>query len=242
MKPLIGITTYGVSELRTHSRHYEHHYGVPADYVAAVRRAGGGTVLLPPGEDSIDRWVVAVDGVIVTGGTDIDPDIYGGDGADTRIRTIDRPRDDMELALTHAVLDAGIPALFVCRGLQVLNVARRGTLHAHLPDLGKGDLHRNTAGVWTNHAVEVRSGSLLASAMGATAANPISGHHQAVDRVGDGLDIVAVAPDDVIEGLELPDHPWAVAVQWHPEVTAVGDGTQQGLFDALVRAAESWIS
>lgn len=239
MKPLIGITTYGMSELRADSRHYEHHYGVPADYVDAVRRAGGATMLLPPGDHSIERWLDAVDGVIVTGGTDIDPDIYGGEPVDSRFRPPDRARDDMEIELTTAALDAGVPTFFVCRGLQVLNVALGGTLHAHLPDIGKGDLHRSGDGVWTQHAVEVESGSRLAEAMGTTVATPKSGHHQGVDEVGEGLNIAAVAPDGVIEGLELPDHPWAVGVQWHPELTAAQDQTQQRIFDALVRAADS---
>ncbi len=239
MKPLIGITTYGMSELRADSRHYEHHYGVPADYVDAVRRAGGAAMLLPPGDDSIERWLDAVDGVIVTGGTDIDPDIYGGEAVDSRFRPPDRARDDMEIALTRAVLDVGVPTFFVCRGLQVLNVALGGTLHAHLPDIGKGDLHRTPAGAWTQHSVEVEPGSRLAAAMGAIAAAPKSGHHQAVDQVGEGLNIAAVAPDGVIEGLEVPDHPWAVGVQWHPELTAAQDQTQQHSFEALVRAAGS---
>ena len=239
MKPLIGICTYGPSEIRTDSKHYEHHYAVPTEYVAAVRRAGGATALLSPGEDTVDRWLVAFDGVIISGGTDVDPRLYGGDADDPRILAVDHTRDDMEMTLGRAVLAAGIPTLFVCRGLQVLNVLFGGTLHPHLPDLGKGDIHRNEDGLWTNHAVHVESGSLLATAMGASEASTTSGHHQAVDRLGEALEIVAVAPDGVVEGLEVPGHRWAVAVQWHPEVTAAEDATQQGIFDALVRAAAS---
>ena len=238
MKPLIGVSTYGSSHLQTNSRYYERHYAVPADYIDAVRRAGGATVLLSPGEDSIERWLVAVDGVLFTGGTDVDPDTYGGDAADSRIRAIDRERDDQEIALTRATLDAGIPALFICRGLQVLNVALGGSLLAHLPDIGEGGLHRDAVGGWTNHVVEVESESRLAAAMGTAVANPASAHHQAVDRVGEGLDVVAVAPDGVIEGLEVANHPWAVAVQWHPEITAAEDARQQGIFESLVRAAQ----
>lgn len=237
MKPLIGICAYGPLEIRTDSRHYEHHYAVPTEYVDAVRRAGGATVLLSGGEDSVDRWLVALDGVIVTGGTDVDPRMYGGDADNARVRAVAPSRDDMEMALGRAVLATGIPTLFVCRGLQVLNVLLGGTLHPHLPDLGRGDIHRNEDGLWTKHAVNVESGSLLATAMGATGASPTSGHHQGVDRLGERLEIVAVAPDGVIEGLEVPGHTWAVAVQWHPEVTAAEDATQQGIFDALVRAA-----
>lgn len=236
MNPLIGITTYGVSELGTDSRHYAEHYAVPAQYIDAVRRAGGSTVLLPPGGESIERWLGAVDALVVTGGSDVQAHRYGGDPSHPRIEAGDGPRDEMELALTDAVLGTDVPTLFVCRGMQVLNVACGGTLHPHVPDLGNGDIHRNDEGLWTEHLVEVEPGSALAKAMDATEASPISGHHQAVDRIGDGLRVVARAPDGVVEALEYTDHPWAIGVQWHPEVTAATDPTQQSIFNALVRA------
>jgi putative glutamine amidotransferase len=213
---------------------------IPQEYVAAVRRAGGVPVLFPPGEEEVERWLSAVDAVIVAGGTDLSPTLYGADGDDPRIFPVDQPRDATELLLTKALLVGDTPCLFICRGLQVLNVASGGTLHAHLPDAGLFDgvdIHRNEVGLWTNHGVEVVAGSRLAQAMGATVAEPVSGHHQGVDRVGSGLDIVAVASDGVVEGLEVRDHRWAVAVQWHPELTADKDQSQQGIFDGLIGVA-----
>lgn len=187
MKPLIGITTYGLSEYRVESLHYERHYLIPDEYVAAVRRAGGVPVLLPPGEESLGQWIDAVQGVIVSGGTDLDPTRYGADPADGRFYPADRPRDQTELDLASAVLAADLPTLFVCRGLQILNTVFGGSIHPHLPDLeslGGVDIHRIEVGLWTTHQVEVVAKSRLATAMGATRSSPISGHHQGVDRVG----------------------------------------------------------
>lgn len=242
MKPLIGISIYGLSEYRVQSNHYERHYLIPDEYVAAVRRAGGVPILFPPGEEAVERWLDVVDGVVMAGGTDISPALYGSDSDDQRVFPVDERRDATELALTKALLTADIPALYVCRGLQMLNVALGGTLHPHLPDAGLvagADIHRDDVGLWTTHDVEVVLESRLALAMGTTAAESVSGHHQAVDRVGSGLDVVAVAPDGVIEGLEVRAHRWAVAVQWHPELTAGEDPVQQNIFDALVRAGTS---
>ncbi len=242
MKPLIGISVYGLSEYRVESNHYEHHYLIPDEYVAAVRRAGGVPILLPPGEESVERWLDIVDGVIMAGGTDLSPALYGSDIGDKRVFPVDAPRDATELTLTRALLAADIPTLYVCRGLQMLNVVCGGSLHPHLPDAGLAvgaDIHRDDVGLWTTHEVAVVSGSRLARAMGTTAAKAVSGHHQGVDRVGTGLDVVAVAPDGVIEGLEASEQRWAVAVQWHPELTASEDPIQQSIFDALIQASTS---
>jgi putative glutamine amidotransferase len=121
----------------------------------------------------------------------------------------------------------------------VLNVALGGTLHEHLPDVvGEGLAHREaTPQGEERHAVEVEPGSRLATAMGAMRAEPVSSHHQAPDRIAPALRVVARAADGTIEGLELPEHPWLLAVQWHPELSAATDPTQQRLFDELVKAA-----
>ncbi len=242
MKPVVGISTYGLSEYQVQSDHYDRHYLIPDEYVAAVRRAGGVPVLLPPGEELVERWLDAVDGVIMAGGTDLSPALYGEDNRDLRVFPADLPRDRTELALVNALLAADIPTLYVCRGLQMLNVVLGGSLHTHIPDAGIAngvDIHRNGAGLWTTHRVEVVAKSKLARAMGTTSVEPVSGHHQGVDRVGAGLDVVAIAPDGVIEGLEVRNQRWAVAVQWHPELTAAEDPTQQRIFRALIGAASS---
>lgn len=233
MQPLIGLTMYGRIERPMPTEHYEEHFSVPVVYVDAIRRAGGVPVLLPPGEAHTDRWLDLLDGVVVAGGTDIDPGRYG------QVRTpavliADPERDDAEIALTRGVLDRDLPALFVCRGMQILNVTLGGTLHHHIPDLGMGDIHRDTEGLWAYHDVEAVEGSLVAEAMGAANVMTYSGHHQAIDEIAAGLTVTASAPDGIIEALEVDDATWAVGVQWHPEVSAHDDRTQQALFDTLV--------
>lgn len=237
MQPVIGITTYGRTEHPAPSEHYAEHYTVPTAYVDAVRRAGGVPVLLPPGEDHWESWIDAVDGIILSGGTDVAPRHYGGDPADERIEVSSDERDDTEMALCRALADSTTPTLLICRGPQVLNVALGGTLHAHLPDVITLDIHRDHAGMWTTHDVEATPGSLVARAMGTPHATTYSGHHQGIDQVAARLTVSAVAPDGIIEAIELPDHPWLIGVQWHPEVTAHSDSTQQALFDDLIRHA-----
>ena len=220
-KAIIGISTSGRSEGYIKSRHYEEYFSVPAPYVDAVRRAGGMPLLLPPGEDEWAPLLPLLDGVILSGGTDIDPAEYGGDRWNPHLLPPDAERDRSELTLARRLLDEGErPLLCICRGLQVLNVAAGGTLHEHIPDIRDEDIHRNETGLWAMQAVHVESDSLIAEVMGVTALRPSSGHHQAVKDLGAGLRVSAVAADGIIEALEAPDHPWLIAVQWHPEVTA----------------------
>lgn len=237
MNPLVGITTYGRVERPAPTGHYAEHYTLPAMYVDAVRRAGGVPVLLPPGEENWQVWLDRCDAFLVSGGTDIDPSRYGRPRTE-RIEKADHERDESELTLTSALVERRQPALFVCRGLQALNVALGGTLHGHIPDLAIGDIHRDVVGSWAYHDVTAVEGSLVAEAMGTLVAKPVSGHHQAIDELADPLRVTATAPDGLIEAVELSDHPHLVGVQWHPEVTAAEDPTQQGLFDQLVAAAE----
>ena len=237
-KPFIGITTGGRSEGYIKSRHYDEFYSLAAPYVDAVRRAGGIPLLIAPGEREWWEILPLLDGVIVTGGTDIDPAEYGGDRWNPHVLPADRERDHSELGLARRLLDEGeMPLLCICRGLQVLNVAAGGTLHEHIPDIRDDDIHRNEAGLWAMQEVQVESDSLIAEVMGLTALRTSSGHHQAVKAVAPGLRVVATAADGIIEALEKPGHPWLIAVQWHPEVTAGQDPSQQALFDALVQKA-----
>ena len=239
-KPYIGITTGGRSEGYIQSRHYDQFYSVPAPYVDAGAagwrhpaycfRRGSRT--------SGRRLLPLLAGVIITGGTDIDPAEYGGDRRNPHVLPPDAERDRSELSLVRHLLDEGeTPLLCICRGLQVLNVAAGGTLHEHIPDIRADDIHRNEAGLWAMQEVHVESGSLIAEVMGLTSLKTSSGHHQAVKDVAAGLRVVARAADGIIEALELPGHPWLIAVQWHPEVTAARDPSQQALFDALVAKA-----
>lgn len=227
--PRIGITTYG--------RSAGNRYTLPAEYVDAVRRAGGLPLLIAPGDTRIDDYLDLVDGLVLTGGGDIDPGHYGGSTHDT-LYSVDRERDEMELQLVRAVLRRRTPTFGVCRGAQILNVAMGGSLIEHLPlEVGETVLHRAPPREPTPHAVQVTPGSRLAAVLGTTELQPMSWHHQAIRRLADGLEVVARAPDGTIEAVELPSHPWLIAVQWHPELTARTDPTQQRLFDALVAAA-----
>lgn len=230
-RPVIGITTYGRNE--------ENQFVLPSEYVDAVRRAGGTPVLLPPGETAIDDWLAIADGIILAGGGDLDPTRYGGDGHES-IYMIDAERDEGELALTRQVLASGHPTLGICRGTQVINVALGGTLHAHLPDVvGDSISHRLPPREPTAHSIDVVAASRTAAVFGRTSFEAASWHHQAIDRVGAGLTVVAHAPDGTIEAIELEAHRWLLAVQWHPELTAARDPIQQSVFDALVEVART---
>ncbi len=236
-RPVIGITSGGRSEGYIQSRHYREFYSTPAPYVDAVRRAGGVALLIPPGE-AWEHVLPLLDGLVVTGGTDIDPDHYDGDSRNPHILPVDAERDESELRLVrHLLIEREKPLLCICRGLQVLNVAAGGTLHEHIPDIRDEDIHRDEAGLWAMQDVHVEADSLIAEVMGLTRLSTSSGHHQAIKALGPGLRVVAVAEDGIIEAVETSGHPWLIAVQWHPEVTAAHDASQQALFDALVAKA-----
>jgi putative glutamine amidotransferase len=227
--PIIGLTAYGRGE--------DERFNLPAEYVDSVRRAGGVAVLLPPGEARPREWLAALDGLLLAGGGDLDPRTWNGSELETTYG-VDGDRDANELELALAAIECELPTLCICRGLQVLNVALGGTLHAHLPDVvGEEVLHRLPPRVPTPHPVKVAPGSRLAALLGTREIEPVSWHHQAVDALGSGLEVVARAADGVIEAVELADHSRLVAVQWHPELSSQRDPAQQRLFDWLVDEA-----
>ncbi|MEJ7138963.1 gamma-glutamyl-gamma-aminobutyrate hydrolase family protein [Amphibiibacter pelophylacis] len=227
----IGISTYPVNP--------DDRYTLPAAYVAAVVRAGGTPLLLPPvGAAHAAVWLDGLDGLVLAGGGDIDPERYQGRGHDT-IYNLSAERDSTELALARLALDGQLPTLAVCRGLQIINTLLGGSLHPHLPDVvGEATLHRAPPRDPVPHAVRVEAGSGLAALIGEQV-ETASWHHQAVDRLADGLTAVAWAPDGVIEAVESAQHPQLMAVQWHPELTADIDSSQQRLFDQLVAWART---
>ena len=229
--PLIGLTTY--------HRNGDHKFDLPAEYVDAVRRGGGIPVLVPPGESRWEDVLQRLDAVVLTGGGDVSPEAYGGSDHPT-LYMVDHERDASELSLARRAVDAGLPTLGICRGTQVLNVALGGTLVEHLPDVvGEEVSHRAPPREPIHHAVAVEPGSRLADVVGRLEFDCASWHHQSLKDVAPGLDVVAHAPDGTIEAVELVDHPWLIAVQWHPELTAADDATQQRLFDALAAAASA---
>lgn len=227
--PMIGLTTYG--------RDDRNRFSLPAEYVDAVRRAGGIPLLIAPGEQNWQQLFKQLDGLILTGGGDMDPAHYKGNNHET-VYMVDHERDEIELVLARQILKTGLPTFGICRGLQIINVALGGSLIEHLPDeIGDAVVHRLPPSAPTRHAISVAPSSQLARIMGATEIHTASWHHQAIRELATDLSITARASDGVIEAVELPSHPWLVAVQWHPELTAADDITQQRLFDALVEAA-----
>jgi putative glutamine amidotransferase len=237
--PLIAITTYPADDSADR-------INLPPEYVDCVRRAGGRAVLVPPGEPDVRGLLDNVDGVLLTGGGDIDPSLWDGPAHETVYMT-SIVRDSMEIELARLAVERATPLLAICRGMQVLNVALGGTLHVHVPDVvGDSVTHRlpPPGGVvhpgWkgaTPHSVSVEPSSRLADVLCATEVEPMSWHHQAVDRLGEGLRAVAWAPDGIVESIELDGHPSLFAVQWHPELTAADDPTQARLFETFVSAA-----
>lgn len=229
---LVGISSYARNgtEVRV--------FSLPTGYVDAVRAAGAVPIVLPVGEPQPGRLLTPLSALIVSGGGDIDPKTYGG-GLHETVYSVCEERDQFEFALTRAALeDTRVPMLCICRGLQVLNVVCGGTLHVHLPDVvGDAVDHRRPERKPTAHTVRIDPDSRLAAILGVTECEVVSWHHQAINQLGDGLRPVAWAADGVIEAVEHVDHPWCLAVQWHPEMQP-GDPVQQRLFRALVGATE----
>ena len=229
MAPLIGITTYGRDE--------DNRFPLPGEYVDSIRRAGGIPVLIPPGDADPDALLSRVDALLLAGGGDLDPQHYRGQSHESIYMT-DSERDSTELQLARAVVDRQFPTFCICRGIQVLNVAMGGTLHEHLPDVvGEEINHRLPPREPTPHAISVRPDTRLHAIVGEAQFAAASWHHQAIRDVASGLRVSAEAPDGTIEAVEMDEHPWLVAVQWHPELTAHHDQTQQRLFDAFVKVA-----
>jgi putative glutamine amidotransferase len=226
-KPLIGITTY-VEPTSWGAWHAEAAL-VPYDYVRAVERAGGRAILVPPDEDGVDELLDAVDGLIFSGGNDLDPSGYGAD-AHPATNGTNPPRDRGELALLEAALDRDLPVLAICRGVEVLNVVRGGDLVQHLPEVVGHEEHREVVGEFSEHRVRVDPSSRLGDVRGAVKSH----HHQGLGRIGDGLREVAWAEDGIVEALEDPEKPFVVGVLWHPEA-----GEDQRLFEQLVEAARA---
>jgi putative glutamine amidotransferase len=231
MSPIIGITTYaeqakwGVWDTPTAL--------IPMAYVEAVQRAGGRPLLVPPSTEALDETLDALDGLLFSGGSDLDPSTYGAQPhAETNGTRPDRDR--AELALIEAALARDMPVLAVCRGMEVLNVARGGDLVQHLPEVVGHENHKHTPGVFGDHEVDLKTGSRLCRVLGDRA--PVkSHHHQGVHRLGEGLIESAWAEDGTIEGIEDPSRRFALGVLWHPE-----HGEDFALFRELVEEARRY--
>jgi putative glutamine amidotransferase len=230
-KPLVGITTY-VEEAR-----WSHWVApaalIPFSYVRAVERAGGRALLVPPDDDGVEETLDALDGLVLSGGNDVDPTAYGAKphAATGGVRP---ERDRAELALLEGALARDMPVLAVCRGSQILNVARGGDLVQHLPEVVGDEKHRETPGVFSAHGVRVDPESRLGGLVGERA--PVqSHHHQGFGRIGGGLRETAWADDGTLEAVEDPSKRFALGVLWHPE-----EGEDAALFEALVAEARAY--
>ena len=212
-RPVVGITTYAQEASWSYWKLPA--ALIPLDYVDAVERAGGRPLLIPPSEDGVEETLEALDAIVFSGGADVDPASYGAEPHPQNDLPQAR-RDAAELALLSAALERDMPTLAICRGFQLWNVARGGDLVQHLPDAVGHESHREVPGTFSEHPVEVKEGSRLASIVGAGPA-VTSHHHQSVGRVGKGLVETAWADDGTIEGFEDPSRRFAVGVQWHPE-------------------------
>jgi putative glutamine amidotransferase len=231
MRRWIGVTTY---RRETEGRE---RFTLPAAYVNAVREVGAVAVLLAPGDAAPEALLARLDGLVLSGGGDLDPR-YSGAEAHTTVYGTCPERDAFEIALARAAVASDLPTLAICRGLQVLNVARGGTLHAHLPDVvGDEVAHRSSQVEATSHPVRIAEDSALAGVLGGEAlAGVPSWHHQAVARLGDGLTPIAWAADGVIEAVALAGARRLTAVQWHPELDMAPRAPGRRLFERLVQS------
>jgi putative glutamine amidotransferase len=208
-------------------------------YADAVQRAGGLAVILPPDPAAVadpDPWLDVVDALVLVGGADIDPAAYDA-VPDPHTKGTVPERDVFEIALAQSALERDLPLLGICRGMQLMNVARGGTLIQHLPDDVGHEDHRRTLGSFENadHDVRLADGSLAERAAGEKVHSTKSHHHQAVDRLGDGFEVTGWATiDDLPETIEDPTLRFALGVQWHPEADP-----SSGLIGALVDAART---
>jgi gamma-glutamyl-gamma-aminobutyrate hydrolase PuuD len=231
-RPVIGITTYvtpakwGYWELEAAL--------IPADYVRAVERAGGRPLLVPPAEEGVDETLEVLDGIVFSGGSDIDPALYG-DEPHPETLGVHPERDSAELDLLTAALDRDMPVLGICRGSQVLNIARGGDLYQHLPEVVGHEEHKHDPGDFADHDVVIEGGTRLAELLGEETTGVKSHHHQGFRRLGEGLVESAHADDGTVEAVEDPSKRFALGVLWHPEA-----GENIRLFEALVREAERY--
>lgn len=236
MKPTIGLSCY---RQRGQTGVWDTEMAMlPAFYLEGVSRAGGLAVIVPPQQVSVSdakRLLAGLDGLIITGGRDVESSRYD----QTPHEMAEKPdslRDLLEDQLISAAIEMKLPFLGICRGAQVLNVNRGGSLIQHLPDVVGDNRYQPGGGNFAKMTMQVAVGSKLAALVGPSIDNCALYHHQAIDSVGEGLAVTAHSPDGVIQAVELKDYPFGLAVQWHPEQTL----EDLRLFEALVSAASAY--
>jgi putative glutamine amidotransferase len=236
--PLIGVTSYRNSREEDSSITYV----VSNPYIQSVIQAGGIPVVLTAATplDRLTDLLARLDGVVLTGGSDIDPNRFNG-RHHARIYEVDPLRDAFEISLVQQAAQSGLPFLAICRGIQVVNVALGGTLFTDIADQAphplRHDWYPNIPRSFLAHRVQVTAGSQLAEILGGEDVGVNSLHHQAVELVAPGLKTTAQAPDGIVEAVELEGHPFGLGVQWHPE-SLQHLPEHRALFKALVTAAQ----
>lgn len=234
MKPVIGLTSY---RQRGQTGVWDTQMAMlPAFYLEGVTRAGGIAVILPPQQvDSEDarNLLAGLDGLVITGGRDVEAARYGQESHE-KAEKPDLLRDLLEDELISAAIQMKLPFLGICRGAQMLNVNRGGTLIQHLPDVVGDNRYLQGEGNFAHMQMSVREGSLLSTIVGEQVENAALYHHQAIDEPGEGLQVVAYSPDGIVQAVEVEGHPFGLAVQWHPEQTL----DDLRLFEALIAAAK----
>jgi putative glutamine amidotransferase len=235
---LIGLTSF---ILPWREAPKEAVYGNYPNDVNAVKEAGGIPVILPPlyTSEDVSTLLARLDGIILTGGGDIAPQFYGAQPGDL-YKGVNPIRDEAEILLTRVAIEMSLPILAICRGIQVLNVALGGTLIADIPSQRPAVRpHRSNSehleDVCT-HTIHLTPGSMLQTIFNRQDLLVNSLHHQAVDKLGEGLHVTATAPDGIIEGVELQGYPFCIGVQWHPEIKAGNKPTMLDLYRVFIKA------
>ena len=246
MAPIIGVTATIKEDLEEVSeRPLGRYVRADLDYVEAVAQAGGVPAVLPPVAGSVETLLSGLDGLLLSGGSDLHPGYYEEEPRPELNETIPE-RDEFEMAMVEGALKRQMPVLGICRGLQVLNAVLGGTLYQDLPSQRGDEVllgHRQVTPKWEpTHEVVVDAGSQVVRILGSRQFKVNSYHHQAVKRLAPGLLAVAHSPDGVVEAIEAIDFSerWLVAVQWHAEAMRGLGAEHRNLFAAHVAAAESW--
>ena len=240
MRPVIGITcSLTVSAIGDSIYTLERNI-IARDYVRAIEYAGGTPLLIPHVGDieCINQYLGVLDGLILSGGGDIDPLLFGQE-PHQNIGSVDRVRDEMELQLTQKALNQDLPILAICRGIQMLNVAAGGTIYQDIAsEMPPPTLCHSQQGTgwYASHTIDILSDSRLLQIFGSPTARVNSFHHQAVREVGEGFIVTAKARDNVIEAIESPTHRFALGVQYHPEMMWERHPEVLNLFTTFLKA------
>jgi putative glutamine amidotransferase len=233
-KPIIGIGSDVHADPGKRERAFAY-----TTYIEALRRAGAMPVLIPPQPENAADLTETLDGIVLAGGDDCDPAVYGEERHPT-VEPMDPRRQANDLSLARIARDRGIPTLGICLGVQMMNIVAGGKVIQDIDsEIDTGIRHASVPENRARHDVTIEEGTRLASILGARTHNVNSSHHQAIRTAGEGLRVTAHAPDGIIEGVEDPRHPFYVGVQWHPE-DMPGEESASTIFRAFVDAASEY--